>query len=229
MMLTMGSRQVSGLFASPINTATGLGIVSISFALAVGQFVWGAAQPVFGAAADRFGPVPIIVAGGLLLAIGTAITPFMTSEWGLVLSMGIMVAAGAGAGSFSILIAAAARGLPPERRSFGAGVVNAGGSFGQFVFAPVTERLIALAGWVNAMFAAAARPPVARPLALVLRRGGGAAASAPPPAGTAAPAASPAAAPAPVAAATAATAPPAMGMRQQLAVALRDRSYLLLH
>ena len=144
MMLTMGTRQVSGLFVSPINTATGLGIVSISFALAIGQFVWGAAQPVFGAAADRFGPVPVIVAGGLLLAIGTAITPYMTTDWGLIFSMGILVAAGAGAGSFSILISAAAQRLPPERRSFGAGFVNAGGSFGQFIFAPITERLIAL-------------------------------------------------------------------------------------
>ena len=58
MMLTMGARQVSGLFVSPINTATGLGIVSISFALAIGQFVWGATQPIFGAAADRYGPAP---------------------------------------------------------------------------------------------------------------------------------------------------------------------------
>src|SRR5690606_12001853 len=221
MMLTMGSRQVSGLFASPINTATGLGIVSISFALAVGQFVWGAAQPVFGAAADRFGPVPIIVAGGLLLAIGTAITPFMTSEWGLVLSMGVMVAAGAGAGSFSILIAAAARGLPAERRSFGAGVVNAGGSFGQFVFAPVTERLIALAGWVNAMFVLAALMLATLPLAGMLRRG---APAAKPAAQTAAQTAAE-----PVPSPAAPAAPPGIGLRRQLAVALRDRSYLLLH
>ena len=40
-----GARQPTGFFASPINTATGLGIVSISCALAVGQFTWGAAQP----------------------------------------------------------------------------------------------------------------------------------------------------------------------------------------
>jgi len=225
MMLTMGVRQVSGLFVSPINTATGLGIVSISFALAVGQFVWGAAQPVFGAAADRFGPVPIIVAGGLLLAIGTAITPFMTSEWGLVLSMGVMVAAGAGAGSFSILIAAAARGLPAERRSFGAGVVNAGGSFGQFVFAPVTERLIALAGWVNAMFVLAALMLATLPLARMLRRGAPAAEPAAKPAAQTA--AETAAEPVPSPAAPAA--PPGIGLRRQLAVALRDRSYLLLH
>ena len=88
LMLTMGTRQVSGLFVSPINTATGLGIVSISFALAIGQFVWGVAQPVFGAAADRCGPVPIIILGGLLLALGTAITPFMTTDWGLIFSLG---------------------------------------------------------------------------------------------------------------------------------------------
>ena len=46
--VTMGIRQSTGLFVSPINTATGLGIVTISFALAIGQFVWGVAQPLFG-------------------------------------------------------------------------------------------------------------------------------------------------------------------------------------
>jgi MFS family permease len=217
MMLTMGTRQVSGLFVSPINTATGLGIVSISFALAIGQFVWGAAQPVFGAAADRYGPVPVIVFGGLLLAIGTAITPYMTSDWGLIFSMGILVAAGAGAGSFSILIGAAAQRLPPEKRSFGAGFVNAGGSFGQFVFAPVTERLIALAGWVNAMFVLAALSLLTLPLALKLRTR-----RAPP---VTSGAASPPGAPSAAAAAPEVT----MTLRRQLRIALKDRSYLLLN
>ena len=40
LMITMGVRQSPGLFVSPLNTATGLGIVTISFALAVGQFVF---------------------------------------------------------------------------------------------------------------------------------------------------------------------------------------------
>jgi MFS family permease len=225
MMLTMGSRQVSGLFVSPINTATGLGIVSISFALAIGQFVWGAAQPVFGAAADRFGPVPVIVAGGLLLAIGTAITPYMTTDWGLIFSMGILVAAGAGAGSFSILISAAAQRLPPERRSFGAGFVNAGGSFGQFIFAPITERLIALAGWVNAMFVLAALSLLTLPLALKLRTRRAAAAGRA--AGTQAPGSAAAESGAPAAAPVGAE--HAMTLRRQVRIALKDRSYLLLN
>ena len=33
----------------------------MSFALAVGQFVFGAAQPIFGAIADKFGAVKVIV------------------------------------------------------------------------------------------------------------------------------------------------------------------------
>ncbi|MET0508619.1 MAG: MFS transporter, partial [Burkholderiaceae bacterium] len=66
MMITMGSRQTTGLFLSPLNSATGIGVVGISFAMAVGQFVWGAAQPIFGAVAERHGPLPVLSAGGLL-------------------------------------------------------------------------------------------------------------------------------------------------------------------
>ena len=109
LMITMGVRQTTGLFLSPINTATGLGIVSISFALAIGQFVWGATQPIFGAIADKYGSVKVIVAGTLMLALGTALTPFMSSQWGLIVTLGILSAGGAGAGSFSILIGASAR------------------------------------------------------------------------------------------------------------------------
>ena len=49
LMVTMGARQSLGLFVSPLNTSTGLGIVTISLALATGQFTWGAIQPIAGA------------------------------------------------------------------------------------------------------------------------------------------------------------------------------------
>lgn len=48
LMVTMGSRQSQGLFLSPLNTSTGLGIATISLAMAIGQFVWGAVQPIAG-------------------------------------------------------------------------------------------------------------------------------------------------------------------------------------
>ena len=206
MMLTMGARQTMGLFLSPLNTATGLGIASISLALAVGQLMWGVAQPVFGAVADRYGSMRVIIVGALMLAAGTALTPFMHSQAGLMLSMGVLSAAGAGAGSFSILIGAAAQRLPAERRAFASGFINAGGSFGQFVFAPVVQAIISSAGWVVAMLSIAASALLTIPLAWPLRT---------PPRPRASKAASAAAA--------------GPGMGAQVRLALRDRSYLCLH
>jgi len=156
MMVTMGARQSLGLFISPINTSTGLGVVSISFALAVAQFTWGAVQPLAGALADRHGPGPVLVGGLLLLVLGSALTPFMTSTWGLAFSLGLLSALGTGAASFSVLMGASAQRLPIESRAAASGVINAGGSFGQFIFAPLLQKLIQVFGWMGAMWSVAA-------------------------------------------------------------------------
>lgn len=202
LMVTMGTRQSLGLYVGPLNTATGLGIASISLALAVGQFAWGAIQPLAGAAADRWGPAPVLVASLLLLAMGAAITPFMDSTWGLVLSLGLVTAIGSGAGSFSVLIGAAAQRLPASARGTASGVINAGGSFGQFVFAPVLQKLIQTVGWMGSLWAMAIMTLAALPL---VRRLTGA----PTPRAT--------------------EAGDERGVRETLRMALRDRSYLLLH
>jgi MFS family permease len=214
MMITTGTRLTSGLFLSPLNTATGLGVATISFVMAVAQLMWGVAQPVFGAVADKYGPGRVIALGGVMLAVGTAATPFVGSEWALLLTMGFLSAAGAGAGSFSILIGATAQRLPPERRAFASGFINAGGSFGQFALAPLMGAIIAGAGWIVAMLTLAGTALLTIPLAWPLRRKRAAVA----PALTAAAPAAPAA-----------PAVPPIALGQQLRQALRDRSYLCLH
>ena len=168
LMVTMGARQSLGLFVSPLNSSTGLGITTISLALAVGQFMWGAIQPVAGAVADRYGPGKVLVAGLVVLSLGTALTPFMTSGFGLIVSLGVLSAVGSGAGSFSVLIGAAARRLPEDRRGKAAGIINAGGSFGQFVFAPISQALIQALGWMGAMWTLALITLGALPLARVV-------------------------------------------------------------
>jgi len=170
LMITMGMRQSLGLFVSPVNTTTGLGIVTISFALAVSQFVWGLSQPIAGAFADRYGAGRVLAFGVLLLALGSALTPFMSSGLGLVFTLGLLSAAGSGAGSFSVLIGAAIQRVPVENRGTASGVINAGGSFGQFVFAPIVQKLIAGFGWMGAMWSMALLTLLALPLAGVLRR-----------------------------------------------------------
>ncbi|MCV2219809.1 MFS transporter [Thauera sp. Sel9] len=200
--ITMGARQSLGLFISPLNSATGLGIASISLALAVGQFTWGAIQPIAGAAADRWGPRAVLVAGILVLALGSAITPFMDSTFGLVVSLGLLSAIGSGAGSFSVLIGAAAQRLPAEARGAASGVINAGGSFGQFVFAPLLQKLIQVFGWMGALWSLAVMTLAALPLIGKVARSDHAAAR---------------------------PAEEKGGLRRAVREAMGDRSYLLLH
>jgi MFS family permease len=205
LMITMGARQSLGLFVAPLNTATELGIVTISFAMAVGQFVWGAVQPIAGAVADRYGAGRVLAAGVLILALGSALTPFMTTGVGLVLTIGLLSAIGSGAGSFSVLIGAVARRLPAAHRGTASGMINAGGSFGQFVFAPLLQTLIFLLGWMGAMWSLSVISLAVLPLARVLR-GSQASVST-----------------------TATSNIGDGGLRAALKTALADRSYLLLH
>lgn len=155
LMLTMGSRQTFGLFISPLNDTSGMGIATISFALAIGQITWGAIQPIAGACADHYGPRPVLIAGVVVLALGCAITPFMGTGFGLMVSLGLMASIGSGAGSFSVLIGAASQRLPVSQQARASGVINAGGSFGQFIFAPVIQKLIQSVGWMGAMWSMA--------------------------------------------------------------------------
>ena len=203
LMVTMGARQSLGLFLAPLNTTTGLGIASISLAMAVGQFTWGAVQPLAGAVADRFGPRRVLQGGLLLLALGSAITPFMSSTWGLVFSLGLISAMGSGAGSFSVLIGAASTRLPLEARGTASGIINAGGSFGQFVFAPVLQKLIQAMGWMGSMWALALMTLAALPLIGTVSR--------------------------PVDPVHQPAATTEIGLRRSVQEALADRSYLLLH
>ena len=204
LMVTMGVRQSFGLFVSPLNSATGMGVATVSLALAIGQLSWGAIQPVAGALADRYGVRVVLVAGLVVLAVGCALTPLVDDGFGLAVSLGLLASMGSGIGSFSVLIGAAAQRLPADARGAASGVINAGGSFGQFVFAPLLQKLIQSIGWMGAMWAMALAALAALPLVGRLTAPGTAAALAPAPGGE-------------------------QRLGPAVRAALKDRSYLLLH
>ena len=149
--LTMSTRQTMGLFLSALNTSTGLGLGSISLAFAFGQLWWGLTQPFAGAFADKVGAGRVLFIGIALGALGTFLTPFMTSTAGLIFSIGVLAAGGAGMAGPAVLMAASTRMIPADKRGLATGIVNAGGSFGQFVMAPIAGALMIGMGWANAM------------------------------------------------------------------------------
>ena len=105
LMITMGIRQSMGLFIAPIIDTTHVGYAAMSFAMAVG-------------------PHRTVLAGALMMAVGSALTPFATNEFALIATIGMLTAAGAGAGSFGVLIGAVAQRVPPEKRSIASPLVS---------------------------------------------------------------------------------------------------------
>ena len=213
--LTMGTRQTMGLFLSSLNTATGLGLGSISLAFAFGQLWWGLTQPFAGAMADKVGAGRVMFAGVVLVALGTFITPFMTSTAGLIFAIGVLAAGGAGMAGPAVLMAATTRLIPADKRGMATGIVNAGGSFGQFVMAPIAGALLVALGWVPAMQVMGLLVLLALPAAWVLKGNSMQAAGAAWAAGVAG-------------AAAGAAAPKSVGTREAIRTALANPSYLLL-
>ncbi len=152
--VTTGIRQSLGLFVRPL-AATGLGIATVSLALAVGQFFWGVAQPAFGVLADRIGTRRVLVIGGLMLAAGLALTPVLSGGLGLFVTLGTLSAIGAGAASFAVLIGAVAKRVPPQHQPLAAGIINSGASLGQFILAPLAQAVMAATSWMAALWALA--------------------------------------------------------------------------
>ncbi|KQT08062.1 MFS transporter [Ramlibacter sp. Leaf400] len=200
--LTMGVRQTMGLFLSPLNTATGLGLASISLAFAFGQLWWGLTQPFAGAIADKIGTGRVLFTGALLVALGTFLTPYMDTTLGLILVIGVLAAGGAGMAGPAVLMSATMRLIPLDKRGLATGIVNAGGSTGQFLLAPLAATLMVGIGWVGAMQVLAVLVLLALPAAWILKGNSLQAAGA--------------------------TGPRPLGTREAIGQALRNPSYLML-
>jgi MFS family permease len=115
--LALGVRQAQPLFIGPLNSHTGIGYAAISLAFGIAQLMWGVAQPVAGAVADRWGPRRVMIGGAVLLAAANAATPFAGNAVVLTLLIGVAAAVGAGAIGPALLISAANRWIPEAKRS----------------------------------------------------------------------------------------------------------------
>jgi predicted MFS family arabinose efflux permease len=213
LMITMGIRQTVGLFVQPIVAGASMSIASVSMALAIGQLIWGVFQPFFGAWADKKGPFPVLATGAVLLACGQICTIWATSFFPIAVTQGVLSPAGAAAGSFPLLIGIVAGRLPADKRSVAGGLINAGGSLGQFAFAPVVQALISLYHYsAGLLFLAAASLASILPAWFLCRPG-----SVP---------RTPAAA---AGSRNEENSQDAPGLQRQLSIAARTPSYLLLH
>jgi predicted MFS family arabinose efflux permease len=170
MSAAMGIRQTFGLFLGPLAQDRGLAITTIAFAIALHNLVWGLTQPIAGAAADRYGAIPVVVFGAAAYAAGLALTALTDSGLVLVLGMGLLVGIGMSCTTFGVVLTAVGRAASAENRSLAMGLSGAGGSLGQVALVPVA--LVGLEDWgiAASLVGLAALLLVAAPLAVLLER-----------------------------------------------------------
>jgi predicted MFS family arabinose efflux permease len=170
MSAAMGVRQTFGLFIGPFSTDHGLPVSAIAFAVALHNLVWGFAQPIAGAAADRYGAAPVAAIGAIVFAAGLALAGAAGSEPMLVLSFGLLVGLGISCTTFGVVLPAVGRAVAPERRSMAMGLASAGGSLGQMLLVPFAQAITDRAGTSIALFALAGIVLLAAPLGIPLSR-----------------------------------------------------------
>jgi MFS family permease len=151
--LSLGTRHGFGLFLPPMSAEFGWGREVFAFAIALQNLIWGLAQPITGALADRFGARKAIVIGGVLYVLGLVCMGMADSPLSLSLSAGLLIGIGLSGTSFSVILGVVGRAVPVEKRSMAMGIAAAAGSFGQFAMLPGTLGLISWLGWSAALLA----------------------------------------------------------------------------
>lgn len=153
MMMCFGIRLTVGLFTQPLMAEMGLSIASISAAFAIGQLSWGFFQPIFGAWTDRGHGFTVLLCGIACIIGGELLTIVADDIWLLTLAQGVLAPAGIAAGSLAPLMSIAGKRLPAAQIPVATGIINSGGSFGQFLFAPLVQFLIQTRGHAASLLA----------------------------------------------------------------------------
>ena len=177
-LIAFGPRSALGQFLAPLSFERGWGREAFSFAIAVQNLLWGAAQPFTGALADRFGPVRVLCVGAVLYAAGLAWMSQATSLAGLNLSAGVLIGFGLAGCSFPMVIGALGKLVPESWRGLAFGAGTAAGSFGQFLYSPLAHSLIQAFSWQTTLLVFAGTLMLVLPLSLALANPSSAAASA---------------------------------------------------
>ncbi|MFO1297253.1 MAG: MFS transporter, partial [Rubrivivax sp.] len=167
--LSMGIRHGFGLWLQPITMDRGWTRETFAFAMAVQNLSWGLAGPVAGALADRFGAFRVLLAGGVLYALGLVLMALSTSGAAFTGSAGVLLGLAQSGTTYAVIYGVIGRQVDPAKRSWAMGITAAAGSFGQFLMVPVETWLIGSTGWQTALFIAAALALAILPLAFGLR------------------------------------------------------------
>src|SRR5256885_16037859 len=151
MMAASGLRAAFGVYIKPMEAEFGWGRGALSGAAAVSLLLLGAAGPLVGRLADRWGPRRIVIIALLLLGAGSIGGAYVQSLWHVYVTTGLFMALGAGGLTTPTGSSVAARWFE-ARRGLAIGLSAGGMSAGQLVMIPLASVLTIWFGWRTSYF-----------------------------------------------------------------------------
>jgi MFS family permease len=167
--LSMGIRHGFGLFNLPITLDNGWGRETFAMTIALQNLIWGAVQPITGALADRYGAFKIMVAGGILYALGLAGMAISSDVLNFTLAGGLLIGLAQTATTYSVVYGILGRNVPADKRVWAMGITAAAGSFGQFLMIPAEQGLLTAFGAQDALLMLALMASLMIPTAFMMR------------------------------------------------------------
>jgi MFS family permease len=146
MLLASGLRAIFGVYIKPMEATFGWDRASLSGAAALSLLLLGAAGPIVGWLADRWGPQRVILLSTILLGIGTLLSSRVTALWHVYITAGLLMGLGAGGVGMSTGAALAARWFE-GRRGLVMGLVGGAMSAGQLIVVPLAVWFTLIYGW----------------------------------------------------------------------------------
>ena len=157
LLVSAGLRSTPSVLLVPLEESFGWSRSSISFAAALGIFLYGLVGPFAAAAMEHFGLRRVL--GALsLMAVSSAASAYMTEPWHLLLSWGVF--SGISSGAVAIVL-----GATVVNRWFSAhrglvmGLLTASAATGTLVFLPALAALASSGDWTRVVWAVAAGGP----------------------------------------------------------------------
>lgn len=165
--LTVGLRQVVGLYMPPVTQSLGIGLAPFSAAMAVANLLWGVGGVVAGAIADRYGAGRVTTLGIVLMMVGYYVM-FAAQSGSDLMWSGISIGTGVGACGLSVMVGVVGRAASAERRTAAIASLGIASGIGSFVAFPYTHVLMETLGWQTSLLAVIATLSLLLPCAWIL-------------------------------------------------------------
>jgi MFS family permease len=144
-----GLHGTFGVFFVALLDAFGWSRAVTAGALSLSIMVEGVFHPVVGTLTDRLGGRRTLMLGGLILAVGLALSATISSVWTFYLWVGVISAAGISLIGMVPHVAIISRHYA-SRKATALGIAWAGGGVGIFLLVPATAAMVSNWGWPSA-------------------------------------------------------------------------------